>query len=310
MPTLCPLDPRLRIVNASSPIGSFPMAVLSDADIVSKEIATRGYWELKYPSELLHLAGGSRGVELPRPGTFLDIGANLGFYTLLFAQHGYSVLAVEPMLLNRKAIETSLCLNPSLAARLRLMPVALGTVAAVNGKTRCVVRADDRNPGNGKLYCSEGESCGRSKSHTGEHETICEPVRMSTLDDLLNGERQKLSDAPIVATKIDVEGFECNVLSGGRSLLAEFRPKVMVAEANRKPIKACLTQYSEEYGYRKSVWQTGFQHQDVNWILTRERPPVKGTDPQHRCTWLNGCCARHPSVKFCRDSANGRRVHP
>ena len=98
------------------------MAVLSDADIVSKEIATRGYWELKYPSELLHLAGGSRGVELPRPGTFLDIGANLGFYTLLFAQHGYSVLAVEPMLLNRKAIETSLCLNPQFMSSGRVGP--------------------------------------------------------------------------------------------------------------------------------------------------------------------------------------------
>ena len=39
--------------------------------------------------------------------------------------------AVEPMALNRAALNTTLCLNPSLAARVRLMPVALGTVAPV-----------------------------------------------------------------------------------------------------------------------------------------------------------------------------------
>ena len=39
---------------------------------------------------------------------------------------GFDVLAVEPMLLNRKAIKASLCMNPTLAARV---------MATLNGAT-------------------------------------------------------------------------------------------------------------------------------------------------------------------------------
>ena len=206
----CALDPRLRVVNASSPRGSFPMAVLSNADLVSHELHARGYWELKYPSRLLELSDAAPSDSLPQTGTFLDIGANLGFYSLLFAHHGFHVLAVEPMLLNRKAITTSLCLNPAFASRVTLLPVALGTHDTHDAsprRTRCVVRADDRNAGNGKLSCSQSESCERPTSTAMSHATICEPVRMSTLDELLQRERERLVNAPLFAVKLDVEGF-------------------------------------------------------------------------------------------------------
>ena len=146
---------------------------------------------------------------LPDAGTFLDVGANLGYYTLLFAHHGYHVLAVEPMLLNRKAITASLCANPRLASRVKLLPVALGAPGVT--KQRCVVRADDRNAGNGKLSCSEHERCDmalRASSHVSAsqaaHSTICEPVRMGTLDELLRQHAELLGPSPLVAAKLDV----------------------------------------------------------------------------------------------------------
>ena len=133
------------------------MAVLATADLVSREIVKTGFWELRYPSQLLELAGerGENARMPPPPATFLDVGANLGYYSLLFASHGYDVLAVEPMLRNRRAIETSLCLNPQLAERVTLLPMALGKTASAH----CDVRADDRNAGNGKLSCSSTERC-------------------------------------------------------------------------------------------------------------------------------------------------------
>ena len=342
----CPLDARLAWANATSPLGSFRMAVMASDDLVSHEIATRGYWELRYPNQLLEFAGESS--RLPTTGTFLDIGANLGFYSLLFAQHGYDVLAVEPMLLNRKAIAASLCANPSLAARITLLPLALGTRGTE--KIRCVVRADDRNAGNGKLSCSVDERCERGLHHhpgrslgvaardasTAAHATICEPVRMSTLDELLAREQRRLAASPIVAVKIDVEGFECNVLSGGRSLLAPpHRPLAIVAEANRKQVKQCLAKFASESNYRPAVTRpthSGGVEGDVNWVLVRQQyrqqasqmaSPRVGSaggapDTVHRagegggrggggsgsahqpCTWSNGCCQRHPGLEICK----------
>ena len=49
----CLTDARLRIVNASSPLGVFPMAVLAGEDLVSREIARRGFWEIRSPAQLL-----------------------------------------------------------------------------------------------------------------------------------------------------------------------------------------------------------------------------------------------------------------
>ena len=290
------------------------MAVRADSDLVSHELLTRGHWEIQQPATLLEQAGAS-GSALPTSGTFLDIGANLGFYTLLFAHYGYDVLAVEPMLLNRLAIETSLCLNPALARRVSLVPLALSTAGHV-ARVRCVVRADDRNAGNGKLTCSAAERCAvRPKTaapDSAAHATICESVRLSTLDELLRQHAARLSALPLVAVKLDVEGFECNVLEGGPALFETHRPHVLVAEANRKHIQQCLKSHARQYGYRIAATRPGNSagEGDINWILLRGasggggsgggggggrggsgREAVGRPPP---CTKESGCCKRHP----------------
>ena len=57
---------------------------------------------------------------------FLDIGANLGAYTLAIAALGYDVIAFEGLARNQLAVYTSLCACPDLAERVTLFPVALG----------------------------------------------------------------------------------------------------------------------------------------------------------------------------------------
>ena len=53
----------------------------------------------------------------PCRAVFLDIGANLGWYSMLFAQAGFDVIAVEAMQRNADAIRSTLCLNPRLSSK-------------------------------------------------------------------------------------------------------------------------------------------------------------------------------------------------
>jgi FkbM family methyltransferase len=56
----------------------------------------------------------------------LDIGANIGWYTLALASRGFKVVAFEPWELNMNAFKASLCLNPSLKPFVTLLNYALG----------------------------------------------------------------------------------------------------------------------------------------------------------------------------------------
>ena len=58
----------------------FRMAVYK-GDHISSEIIEKQFWEIREPQELADLADGT----IPKTGTFLDIGGNIGWYSLLFA---------------------------------------------------------------------------------------------------------------------------------------------------------------------------------------------------------------------------------
>lgn len=59
---------------------------------------------------------------LPRNDVyFVDIGANVGSFTLGVAAYGFSVLAVEPMHANALALRHSMCINPHLKVNITLL---------------------------------------------------------------------------------------------------------------------------------------------------------------------------------------------
>jgi hypothetical protein len=123
-----------HVVNATSALGSFPMSTRTP-DFVSSRIKRDGFWEIRHPDEMMRLAD---SVAPRGDGVFIDIGANIGWYSFLFAQFGYKVYAIEAMPANQKAIQATMCLNPQLAQKITLIPSAIGT-----GERRPVVRGND-----------------------------------------------------------------------------------------------------------------------------------------------------------------------
>jgi FkbM family methyltransferase len=152
--------------------------------------ATHGCWLGHYESE-------AQAIFLAniRPGDVVfDIGANVGFYTLLaskLAAHG-SVVAFEPLPRNLALLERHLRLNE--VCNVRVLPIA---VSSQSGTARF---AAAHNPAMGGL------------TDSGDLE-----VTTASLDALIaNGAIPRPS-----FLKIDVEGAEHDVLTGAAKLLAE-----------------------------------------------------------------------------------------
>ena len=129
---------------------------------------------------------------------FVDVGANLGYFTLALASLGYDVVAFEPMSRNARKFSKSIFKN---GFRNHVV-LCQNAVTDLGGQTVSLQETEITNQGNSQISASDaGES-----------------VSSVTLSDMFTpgiGHLSALStDAHIV--KIDVEGLEAAVLLGAR----------------------------------------------------------------------------------------------
>jgi FkbM family methyltransferase len=155
-------------------------------------------------------------------GLFIDVGANVGTYTLWAAELGAEVIALEP------AADTF---------------SLLGENIALNGYQVTAVQA------------AAGDHCGTARFtaglDAGNSLSLDGPVvtELVTVDSLVGDRR-------VAGMKVDVEGFEIDVLHGAARALAEHRIGLIQVEwnemstvavnADRRPIAELL----DSYGYR------------------------------------------------------------
>lgn len=233
------IPPGMRAVRTNA---GFNMVVLGDDDIVSNNMAHKGFWEIQTPEDMIPYE--MRGkVTLPATGTLLDIGANLGDYTMLFAHKGYNVIAVEPMTRNRAAMQATLCLNPEFKDRVTIVPAALVAPDEVAGK-RCVIKSTNYkiNIGNGYLTC--GDSSKVAACDAGD--SNCEEVPVKTLDTALS----ELKVKAVTVMKMDVENYECHVFAGADELFTKYHPQLMQVETMWGHTAQCVADMSKKYNYQ------------------------------------------------------------
>ena len=156
-----------------------------------------------------------------RPGDlFIDVGANIGAYSILAAELGANVIAVEPQ---QQAIE------------------ALNRNASLNGYTIEVI--------NGVLLDVPGvatfDFSGDTTAHLSDDGDV---VTATTLDEVL-GSRYA------AGVKVDVEGAERLVLAGGARALSERRIACLQLEWNERSLRLLgetrepLSRLLQSYGY-------------------------------------------------------------
>jgi len=161
---------------------------------------------------------------LQRGMVFYDIGANIGFFTLLGAclvGNQGRVFAFEPDAGARERLKRNVARN-----RLLNVSVVNAGVLSATGTARFVPSDSTASPDRGLGRFVTGEAGGSSIA-----------VACVALDDFLR------SAPPPDAIKCDVEGAEVEVLRGGKTLLAKHRPWIVCevhSEANRESLQELL----------------------------------------------------------------------
>jgi FkbM family methyltransferase len=172
--------------------------------------SNHGCWLGSYEADKQHVF-----QELVKPGQVIyDIGANVGFYTLLASRlvtETGRVFAFEPLPENLNFLRAHLSMN-----EIRNVKVVEGAVGASNGKARF---EEHQSNSMGKL------------SQAGTLE-----VSVYSLDSLLAD--AQLNPPHII--KIDVEGGEEAVLLGASKLIQTHKPTILLATHGPGPHEKCL----------------------------------------------------------------------
>ena len=134
------------------------------------------------------------------PGTFLDVGANFGYFSLLAAKHGKQTLSVEPSPRELARLYRHLTINPALAPLVQVFPFAIGA----KSEDLPFSLSGDSNTGQNHLGATMVSE---------DSQTIS--VKVRTLNDLIP--QIQIDEVDVI--KIDVEGYEGVVLESMGPLL-------------------------------------------------------------------------------------------
>jgi FkbM family methyltransferase len=222
-----------------------------------------GHYHERYEARLIR--------EMLRPGeSFWDIGANIGYFTLVAAatlQNSGCVVAFEPGRLAFQRLQENILLN------------RFTNIMTVN-------QAASDTAGEARLYLAgEIADTGASLYQAGGERTAFETISTIPLDTYLVESKVPPPDL----SKIDVEGAELAVLQGASTILREFSP-LLLLEMEEKNLqaagtsKAAIQKFLAPMGYRGAFLAKG------KWLPVQDIYATRGRNifwfnpakPEHR----------------------------
>ena len=180
--------------------------------------STHGCWLGTYEHENQRLFASL----VPANGTVYDIGANVGFYTLLAASRAKRVIAVEPLAENVAYLKRHLDLNG--VCNVQVWPAAVADKEGDEPFAAARDRSQGKLGGEGPMAC------------TVTLDRLCEIC------------------GPPALIKVDVEGAEYRLLLGAQQCLATHRPIILMSTHSISLHLACITLLTDS-GY--DVQQVG-----------------------------------------------------
>lgn len=190
----------------------------------------------------------------PRGGWCLDVGANLGYYTVALASWAGPQGRVA-------AFEA----NPAMAAQVR-RNVALNPPLDGFAPVEIVEQPVDRRAGPVTFFVSA--SPGKSSLIAGHVSAPVERLALAatTLDDYLSAQSWPRLDA----VKIDIEGNDCNAVLGAQASLDRFRPVIVFEYGFDTPREVAAETFAllDRLGYTCQTLERQGRRSPFDWQLS------------------------------------------
>jgi FkbM family methyltransferase len=185
---------------------------LDPYDLVSRQLLLHGTWEQDTWEQI--------ASNLPPDGTFIDVGAHIGYYTLKGAHkvgNKGTVIAVEPNPETLKKLRANI--DASKASNI----VKVQPVAASDKEAQLEFFASPReNTGESSLSRKNAAQAGEGVNTY--------QVRARPLDDIV----EETGVQRVDVMKVDVEGADFWVLKGAERTINKFHPKIYVETVDRQ----------------------------------------------------------------------------
>lgn len=179
----------MKKLNKAKVFGKYDFWYREDDKFVGQRIALG-----KYEPYLTKLMLG----KINKNDVILDIGANIGYYTVLMADKVKKVIAIEPDPTNFEILQKNIKEN-------KLKNVVAVQAALGNENKKMGIYESKENYGDHRMW-------GKGKENL--------TVFCRRLDDLL----KELQEEKVDFIKMDVQGFEAEVIKGGEKMFLENKP--------------------------------------------------------------------------------------
>lgn len=195
--------------------------IVSSSDLIGHRIISTGHFESRQIEGFDFILADPRGAigqDIDWAGSFVDVGANIGIYSIRYGDRFARTFAIEANPLTYDILKANLSLSE------------VGTVTPV-----CSGASDQH--GTASLQVSTAGVLGWARLDDDAHwKTRSIPIPVAPLDDLLDahGPRSRVS-----LMKIDVEGHERQVLLGARRILEQDGPVVFYEALSGAEGQAC-----------------------------------------------------------------------
>jgi FkbM family methyltransferase len=202
----------------------------------------------------------------------LDVGANLGFFSVLMAQAGAGkVYAFEPFPLAYELLRRNIAENRFAE---RIVPLSIAA-AERNGAASICFAPGVNNSNHGGMFVPASDNSAIARAHS---EVAVETAR---LDDLVP------DDAPVSLVKMDIEGSELRALRGMQRILARDRP-VIVLEFNTYTLRNMGEVNPQDLLDALETWDYAATPADAGRGQYRWRPEDGDVNVNLVCTPRNG----------------------